>query len=74
MSNFDLRKYLAEGKLLRENIEQDILDFWGTQQDDAAQSDGEYEAEWDTQFFIEEYPEYKGKEEEINNIVKKYKI
>jgi hypothetical protein len=60
--------------LLRENIEQDILDFWGTQQDDAAQSDGEYEAEWDTQFFIEEYPEYKGKEEEINNIVKKYKI
>ena len=62
MSNFDLRKYLAEGKLLRENIEQDILDFWGTQQDDAAQSDGEYEAEWDTQFFIEEYPEYKGKE------------
>jgi hypothetical protein len=57
-----------------ENLEQDILDFWGVQQDDAAQSDGEYEAKWDNKFFIDEYPEHKGKEQEINSIVKKYKI
>ena len=57
-----------------ENLEQDILDFWGVQQDDAAQSDGEYKAKWDTKFFIDNYPNYKGKESEINSIVKKYKI
>ena len=55
------------------NLEQDILDFWDLLQDDAYQSDGEYEAEWDTEFFIDEHPKYKGKELEINNIVKKYK-
>jgi hypothetical protein len=55
-------------------LEQDILNFWGIQQDDAAQSDGEYEAKWDNKFFIDEYPEHKGKEQEINSIVKKYKI
>jgi hypothetical protein len=58
---------------LNENLEQDILDFWGVQQDDAAQSDGEYEAKWENKFFIDQYPEYKGKEQEINSIVKKYK-
>jgi hypothetical protein len=56
------------------DIKQDILDFWGTQQDDAAQSDGEYEAEWDTEFFTNEYPEYKGREEEINTLIKTLKI
>lgn len=68
---------ITEGQykeMLSENIEQDILDFWGTQQDDAAQSDDEYEAEWDTEFFTNEYPEYKGREEEILNVIKKYKI
>ena len=56
------------------NLKQDIVDFWGTQQDDAAQSDGEYEAEWDTEFFIDNYPQYEGKEQEINNIVKTLQI
>ena len=60
--------------VLNENLEQDILDFWGVQQDDAAQSDGEYEAEWDTEFFIDNYPQYEGKEQEINNIVKTLQI
>jgi hypothetical protein len=58
--------------LIKENqntLEQDILDFWGTLQDDAAQSEGEYEAEWDTQFFIEQYPQYEGMEDQINSIV-----
>jgi hypothetical protein len=74
MDNFDLKKYLVEGKLhqssnLNENLEQDVLDFWNQLQDDAEESNGEYESEWDTIFFIEQYPEYEGKEEEINNIV-----
>lgn len=74
MDNFDLKKYLSEGKLhqpsnLNENLEQDILDFWNQLQDDAEESNGEYEAEWDTIFFIEQYPEHEGKEEEIDNIV-----
>ena len=59
-------------KILNEDIKQDIFDFWGVLQDDASQSDGEYEASWDTQFFIEEYPEHKGKENIINDIVKKF--
>ncbi len=76
MDNFDLKKYLAEGKLyqpsnLNENLEQDILDFWNQLQDDAEESNGEYEAEWDTIFFIEQYPEHEGKEEEISNIIQK---
>jgi len=76
MDNFDLKKYLAEGKLhqpsnLNENLEQDVLDFWNQLQDDAEESNGEYEAEWDTIFFIEQYPEHEGKEEEINNIIQK---
>ncbi len=74
MDNFDLKKYLVEGKLhkssnLNENLEQNVLDFWNQLQDDAEESNGEYEAEWDTIFFIEQYPEHKGKEEEINTIV-----
>jgi hypothetical protein len=68
-------KLRIEGKLLKENndniLKQDIQDFWNTLQDDAYQSDGEYEASWDTDFFIEQYPEYEGREDEINNIVKK---
>ena len=59
---------------LNENLEQDVLDFWGLQQDDAAQSDGEYEAKWETEFFTSQHPEYKGREQEINSIVKKFKI
>jgi hypothetical protein len=74
MDNFDLKKFITEGKLLKENIEQDILNFWGTQLDDAAQSDGEYGAEWDTDFFIDNYPKYKGREEEIDSLTKKLKI
>jgi hypothetical protein len=75
MDNFDLKKYLAEGRLFKEEVvnetlEQDIQDFWDTLQDDAAQSDGEYEAKWDTDFFIDQYPEYEDQKNEINNIVK----
>lgn len=73
MENFNLKTFLSEGKLLKENpedtLKQDILDFWDTLQDDAAQSDGEYEASWGTDFFIEMYPEYEGREIEINKIV-----
>jgi len=68
---------ITEGQyknMLNENIEQDILDFWGTQQDDASQSNGEYKAEWDTEFFLDQFPEYKGREEEINVLVKKLRI
>jgi hypothetical protein len=74
MENFNFKKYLAEGKLLKElneeTLKQDIQDFWNLLQDDANQSDGEYEAKWDTEFFIEQYPEYKGEEIKINNIAK----
>ena len=38
-----------------DTLEQDLLDFWDTLQDDAAQSDGEYKASWDTDFFLEMY-------------------
>jgi hypothetical protein len=55
-------------------LEQDIIDFWGTLQDDAAQSDGEYDAKWETEFFINQYPEYKGMESQINQIVKSLDI
>ena len=58
----------------QDNLKQDIIDFWGVQQDDAAQSDEEYEAEWDTEFFIDEYPQHKGKNKEINTITRKLGI
>ena len=61
----------SQFKQLVESLEQDIINFWGTLQDDAAQSEGEYEAEWDTQFFIEQYPEYSERKKEITQIVKK---
>jgi hypothetical protein len=60
--------------IVNENLKQDIINFWGTQQDDAGQSDDEYEAEWENEFFIDNYPQYKGKEQEINNIVKTLQI
>ena len=61
-------------QLNKEKLEQDVVDFWGVQQDDAAQSNGEYKAEWENEFFIDNYPEYKGMDSEINDIVKKLKI
>ena len=60
--------------IVNENLKQDIINFWGTQQDDAAQSDDEYEAEWENEFFIDNYPQYKGKEQEISSIVKTLQI
>jgi hypothetical protein len=63
--------------LIKENqstLEQDIDDFWGALQDDAAQSNDEYEAEWDTEFFIEQYPQYEGMEDQINSIVTSFDI
>ena len=56
-----------------DTLEQDLLDFWDTLQDDAAQSDGEYKASWDTDFFLEMYKEYKGREAEVRNAVKQLK-
>jgi len=73
----EIRRMQQLAGILKENssnLEQDILDFWGTQQDDAAQSDGEYEAEWDTEFFISQYPEHKGMDSEIEKIVSKLGI
>jgi hypothetical protein len=60
--------------IVNENLKKDIINFWGTQQDDAAQSNDEYEAEWENEFFIDNYPQYKDKEQEINNIVKTLQI
>lgn len=58
-------------------LKQDILDFWDTLQDNAYQmaydnGDDEYGVTWDTDFFIEQYPEYKGKEKTIDRLVKRY--
>jgi hypothetical protein len=69
--NEDFSRMQQLAGILKENqstLKQDILDFWDTLQDDAAQSEGEYEAEWDTQFFIEQYPQYEGMEDQINDI------
>jgi len=76
--NFDAKKWLVENKIttqsrineVEDTLKQDILDFWDTQLDDAAQSDGEYEAEWDTDFFIDNYPEYKERKAEVEKVVK----
>ena len=57
---------------MQDEIQNDILDFWETQQDDASQSDGEYEAEWDVEFFTQYFPQYKGREDEIKIITDKY--
>jgi hypothetical protein len=54
-------------------LEQDLLDFWDLLQDDAAQSDGEYKASWDTDFFLEQHKEYKGKEAEVRKAVRQLK-
>tara|TARA_R110000744_G_scaffold76876_1_gene152115 strand:- start:77 stop:655 length:579 start_codon:yes stop_codon:yes gene_type:complete len=59
-------------KVYGTDLENDILHFWNTLQDDASESNDEYEAEWDTVFFIEEYPEYEGMENQINQIIKKH--
>jgi len=51
-------------------LEQDIKKWWEVLQNDASERFDGHEAEWKTWFFIDEYPEYKGKEDEINQIVK----
>jgi hypothetical protein len=82
--NFDASKWLVENKIttqsrlnedeLNQNeLKQDILDFWGTLQDDAAQSGGEYKASWDTNFFLDVYEKYKGKETEVRKAVNQMK-
>jgi ABC-type transport system substrate-binding protein len=76
MKKIELRQLIKEEiqSILNEeqSLQKDILDFWNTIQDDASQSDGEYKAKWDTEFFIEIHPEYEGKEKEIENIVSRY--
>ena len=79
--NFDAKQWLVENKVTFQSrlneaentLEQDLLDFWDTLQDDAAQSDGEYKASWDTDFFLEMHKEYKGREAEVRNAVKQLK-
>ena len=51
-SEYNQKKSLIENQLT-ESLEKDISKFWGVQQRDADQSEGEYKAKWDTQFFIE---------------------
>jgi hypothetical protein len=69
---------LTEIKIVKprnqKDLELDILEFWDTQQDDAEIWNDESEPEWDTEFFTDNYPEYKGVEDKINTIVKKLKI
>lgn len=73
-NTFNLKKFLAEGKLLKENnLKADIEDFIDTLDNDNYQrsDDEDYEeANFDLEFFLELYPEYEGREEEIVQIYK----
>ena len=51
-------------------LEQDIKKWWDMLQNDASERFDGHEAEWKTWLFIDEYPEYEGKENEIDQIVK----
>jgi uncharacterized protein (DUF885 family) len=74
-NNFNLKQFLAEGKLLSENtLENDIKNFIDSIEIDNYQrskdNDPDYEeANFDLEFFLDMYPEYEGKEEEIQQIL-----
>ncbi len=72
-NTFNLKQFLAEGKLLKENtLKNDIEDFKNSIEIDNYQrsDDDDYEeAEADLEFFLDMYPEYKGREEEIQQIL-----
>jgi len=76
MENFDFKKYLAEGKLLKENtLKDDIKDFIDSIDIDNYQrskdNDPDFEnIDFDMEFFLDMYPKYAGKEEEIQQILK----
>lgn len=74
MENFDFKKYIAENKLLEDTLSKDIEDFLGTLEIDNYQrskdNDPDFEnVDFDVEFFLDMYPEYEGKEEEILKII-----
>lgn len=74
MDNFDFKKYLAENKLLEDTLSKDIKDFLDALEIDNYQrskdNDPDFEnVDFDMEFFLDMYPEYEGKEEEILKII-----
>jgi hypothetical protein len=73
MDNFDFKKYLAEGRMLKENtLKDDIKDFLDSIDIDNYQrskdNDPDFEnVDFDMDFFLDMYPKYAGKEEEIKS-------
>ena len=74
MDNFDFKKYLAENKLIENTLKNDIKDFLDSIDIDNYQrskdNDPDFEnVDFDMEFFLDMYPEYAGKEEEIQQIL-----
>jgi len=74
MENFDFKKYLAESKLTENTLSKDIEDFKNSIEIDNYQrskdNDPDFEnVDFDMEFFLDMYPEYAGKEEEIQQIL-----
>jgi hypothetical protein len=74
MENFDFKKYLAESKLTENTLSKDIEDFKNSIDIDNYQrskdNDPDFEnVDFDMEFFLDMYPEYAGKEEEIQQIL-----
>jgi hypothetical protein len=72
-NNFDFKKYLAEGTLLKEdNLKTDLRDFIDSVEIDNYQrsDDEDYEeVEPTIEFFLDMYPEYENREEEIQQLL-----
>jgi hypothetical protein len=74
MDNFDFKKYLSENKLTENTLKNDIKDFLDSIDIDNYQrskdNDPDFEnVDFDMEFFLDMYPEYAGKEEEIQQIL-----
>jgi hypothetical protein len=74
MENFDFKKYLAESKLTENTLSKDIEDFKNSIEIDNYQrskdNDPDFEnVDFDMEFFLDMYPEYAGKEKEIQQIL-----
>ena len=70
MDNFDFKKYLSENKLTENTLKNDIKDFLDSIDIDNYQrskdNDPDYEeVEPTMEFFLDMYPEYEGREDEI---------
>jgi iron uptake system EfeUOB component EfeO/EfeM len=82
MSDFNLQKFLIENKMTRNsrllkenNLRQDIEDFIDSIESDNYQrskdNDPDYEeVEPTMEFFLDMYPEYEGREDEIKQFLK----